>query len=596
MSLHKSEKHKLLLCDLLIIFLIMWLESRMPLSRDWDLFSFGLRLSPFSLLIFYFYSLSGGKKWLRLGTTLLSIILFVFSISFPLEVLQNLSFYCAVISLLMGMPILENDKSLLPKPLYEGFLTLSFLCFCFYITVQKNLWEGIYIDLEIVRNAFCLLLSIGILTWFRRILGMSTPTKTLALRTIALSFLLSVFFLSWRMTHFGNLSWLAIIGIFLSLTLQHFIQACSFCAKFEIKIPFSHVIRGLPSLVILALILIALHIETSYAPKDRSQGVFAQLAPHLLKSEAAIEQNEFHYHSHQLRVISFNAWAVESWIPRFIVSPSRDLDKRLALLPKALARYSPDIVILQEVWKDRRKLELIKSFKELGFAYSVYGTNSLMDLIGINNGLLIISRYPLDTNLSKLTFTQGTRLDEGPIFARKGAIKTRIKFNEKWIDLYASHTGGFGTILKDGMAYNFKSDEQTLKAKQTEELASFIRQTRSSPNLILGVDLNTHPFAFENGSYRDQNTSPEYDTLTCKTEVCLGLKDAATLSSEGTLSTYDTAHNYYAHSGHFNQEPPGRIDYVFATGENLAIKSYNLILKDFELSDHYGLLTIFQVL
>ncbi|MEK7355870.1 MAG: endonuclease/exonuclease/phosphatase family protein, partial [Bdellovibrionota bacterium] len=367
-------------------------------------------------------------------------------------------------------------------------------------------------------------------------------------------------------------------------------------------------IAALAAAQMIVFALIATYIEFEYIGKDRDRSVFSPPAEHLesLRSRAPV-QNPRPRDPSLLRVLNFNAWEVEGWIPQFIVAASRDRELRLELIPPAVAELQPDIVILQEVWKYQTRLKLIDEFRRLGFAFAVHGSDSMMSWFGIGNGLLIVSRLPLDPDVESKTFSRETRFDEGPLFARKGVLKTRVKVGaERWIDLYATHTGGFTTEERNGAGYNFYSSEQQTKAHQTLELVDFITATNRSENLIVGADLNTHPYVFRNGAYVEGEFTPEYALLTCagyppgkvQAPSCLGLRDTFAMlhpSEHSAAYTYDTKENFYANTGTFSYEPRGRIDYIFSKGAGLDPVDSQVVLNQFELSDHYGLLTTFQL-
>ncbi len=326
---------------------------------------------------------------------------------------------------------------------------------------------------------------------------------------------------------------------------------------------------------------------------------------------------------HSISVLTFNAWDVE--LLGGLVSPSRHISERFQIIPNKIAEIGPDIIVFQEVWRQSRADQLIKRFQQLGYPYSVYRAGPGNSILGFGNGLLIISVYPLDKP-EVISFKSHTRTDESKLLVYKGAIKTKVIFsNIISIDLYAAHLGAFTTVAANGQTPNannppdhFISAHMNAKADQAQELAEFIARTRSSPNMLLAADLNTHPYQFINGKYDEAKYSFEYALLTCKEQIvgCVGLTDSyltANPEKASTGFTFDTVKNIYAKSSpYFSAEPPGRIDYIFYSGPNLQLAhsqlTFNSSLIDaaikteqvgrstpLMMSDHYGVLSIYRI-
>jgi hypothetical protein len=299
----------------------------------------------------------------------------------------------------------------------------------------------------------------------------------------------------------------------------------------------------------------------------------------------------------ELKILNLNMWAVELQLPEFIVkSPSVELDARMRRLPAEIAKLAPDIVVFEEIWSDARAEKVKDMLRAIGFAYSARGSAAHGWLLGGGNGLLIVSKLKLDPGVRAMAFDETTRWDESKWICRKGVLKTRVEVEPNaWVDLYATHLGAAGLVFKNKRAVEFLPEQIAAQTQQVRELMAFVRQTQTSPDLILAADLNSHPFVFQNGKYSQTKHTDVYRLLTCAdgapSGACLDLRDSA---AGAAYFTYDTLRNHYAHNADFSNEPEGRIDYLFSQGDDLKIDKTTLVLTQNPISDHYGIVGTFE--
>jgi hypothetical protein len=338
---------------------------------------------------------------------------------------------------------------------------------------------------------------------------------------------------------------------------------------------------------------------------------------------AVLFSSELLFGSSTFKVLTFNCWAVELPIPKKVYEVSLQIDERLRMLPTKAVELGADIVVLQEVWKEYRKTDLIKSFSQIGYPYAVYkypapGGPPYRGALG--NGLLIISKFPLDPNSEVMKFSEYTRADE--YFTFKGAIKTKVNIPQLgWVDLFDSHLGAYTTEPKsknDPKPDHYNQEHLQKKLSQAHELANFINGKRSSEVVIVAMDMNTHYQTFLDGKMQN-SFAPEYTLMTCSgaknNEPCLGLADSFRAVHGFTNPpawTYDTQLNDYAKGGVFASEPQEVIDYIFLNNNAKVSpvasqivfnersstedqKRFGLKTLPPFLSDHYGVLTTFEV-
>ncbi|MGE3973043.1 MAG: endonuclease/exonuclease/phosphatase family protein [Bdellovibrionales bacterium] len=318
-----------------------------------------------------------------------------------------------------------------------------------------------------------------------------------------------------------------------------------------------------------------------------------------------------------LTVANLNVWAVPA------PGVSKKIRERFDLIPDAIAATHADVIFLQEAWRDSSKHYLAAGLRRVGYPYIVFGEASSVwsERLGLRglfgNGLMIASKYPLSP-VKVMKFSNYTRADEYPTF--KGALYTRIhKPGFEPIDLFTAHLGAFTTetIERDGKQIpdHINPRHTTVKLSQAYELINFIKAERKSRSLIFAGDLNTHYFEFLNGKYDVSKVTGVYSAFTCldrADNLCLGLTDSFVAlnglygrnSNVTRPFTYDTETNTYAKGGEFATEPPGAIDYIYVNrnGQLKPVSSQVIFNEmgspgepDF-LSDHYGLLSVFEVI
>jgi hypothetical protein len=473
-----------------------------------------------------------------------------------------------------------------------------------YFSVRLRLWSGLYVNFDLAR-VMLYLLTAGLFASFvlSKLLRLSFDRGIATANALILSAFTCLYFLTSRIfTSDVELGFFAVTWMYFSIAATHALAGWALLGRPRRTWHWSfRLVQSVCVLQVCVLLFIAAFVDSNYPYADRAKGVFAQTSPHLKsipksnRQISSVENSQLPQLS-ELKVLNFNAWIVEGWIPSFITTPSKDVDARIALLPAAIREINPDVIIFEEVWTEPRRAQLKTLLSETGYPYSVDGSNSLMSYLGIGNGLLIVSKYRLDQDIKAMTYSGATRIDESTPFVRKGAIKTRLEIApSRWIDVYATHLGASDTVLKDGHPSEFDPEQLRVQLEQINELRAFIETTKSSTSLLLGADLNTAPKVFEKGAYSDHHFAPVYSVLTCAdpaTAGCLNLMD----STRGfPLKSYNTRLNVYANSGYFSYEPPGQIDYVFSRGPELSPEKSELVFVDAPLSDHYGLLTTYRL-
>lgn len=324
-------------------------------------------------------------------------------------------------------------------------------------------------------------------------------------------------------------------------------------------------------------------------------------------------------HAKKLTFACFNVWAVDLPIPRMIFEDSKDTDDRMQMIPYKLAESGADIILLQEVWQPRRKKALAEKLKHLGYPYHTFQIpEKSWWSLKWGNGLMIVSKYPIDPKVDLLTFKNSTRSIEG--FALKGAIMARVSVPcVGWVEVVNTHLGAFSTLKSKGKISHFNHEHLRLKYEQTLELRNFLKEKSTSEFMVLAGDFNTHFYSLKEGNYVEEFAT-EYEILTrpeapanhgTGAPVFLDTYRAANGFECKKAFTYDTNENQYAKKGLFQTEPPGVLDYIFLKKSDRAkVLESRVIMHErpsildklrykmnsipSQLSDHFGVLATIE--
>jgi endonuclease/exonuclease/phosphatase family metal-dependent hydrolase len=312
----------------------------------------------------------------------------------------------------------------------------------------------------------------------------------------------------------------------------------------------------------------------------------------------------------QIKLVTFNAWLLRTPVGLDI---SKDIDKRVKIIPQSIADTGADIIFLQEVWGEKIQEDIIQQFKNLGYEYFVkaYEKNILSPIKSFfGNGLLIISKFPVKNNPDFLVFDKYTRFDEN--FVNKGAIHAQVYIKGVGeIDLFNAHLGAV-TYISKNQSYNQKESER--RYLQAKQLVHWIREIQSYSKIsIIAVDLNAHDKHYEQGRFVNKS-SKEYALFTDNCDYGnLNMIDTFKFFNKNNSNkqesfSYDRK-NFYVSDGYFKEGPSENLDYIFISKRPESfIQSSSLVFKEkFEvisendkkvnigLSDHYGIMTTLMV-
>jgi hypothetical protein len=220
------------------------------------------------------------------------------------------------------------------------------------------------------------------------------------------------------------------------------------------------------------------------------------------------------------------------------------VEARAKAAPSVLARFAadtqPQIILLEEIWRDAYARAIADGLAPLGYAAVAPRVHSL---IGLSSGLLLLVRAPLVVeSWSFSPFRRTTFVDS---FARKGVLQATLRDGTTGarFALIGTHT-----VAVDTNSGTPKDSGQVaaINAQAAEVRAALdSRSEHGSVAAIMLGDLNVGP-GYVDDVYRI---------------FADGLTDAGA-SADSPLITWDPGNPLVKYGGYPN-EPPSRIDHVF---------------------------------
>lgn len=203
-----------------------------------------------------------------------------------------------------------------------------------------------------------------------------------------------------------------------------------------------------------------------------------------------------------VKFLNYNIWQLR--YQKFQIS--KDSPARLRTIVDEIVKLNPDVITLTEAWNTNTKLYLEGAFRSKGYSYFIYRQGNLPN----DNGLMLISRYPIDAAEFSKPYRVRTSFTES--FAVKGVLEAVITVSQMGpVQVFLTHTGA--------VAFDKKRDrKKTLQdkklARQLEELTAFVqlKQKESMPFIVVG-DLNFHYQAYAGDLKYKPGIDPRYQAF-----------------------------------------------------------------------------------
>jgi hypothetical protein len=245
----------------------------------------------------------------------------------------------------------------------------------------------------------------------------------------------------------------------------------------------------------------------------------------------------------QLTVLTYNLGLLHAFGIDFVPT----VRMRAKAAPSEVARFAsadtPDIILLEEVWRDAYADSIAAAVVPLGYAAVRPNVHSIL---GLNSGLLLLVKQPLKVVDWRFTpFGRTTFIDS---FARKGVLEATIETGSglRFV-LLGTHTVALDT--NSGFPTN-KGQVNAITSQAAQILAALEASSREGalPVLLMG-DFNIGP------GYVDEVYRSLLDSG--------GLREAGAVLQPGApLITWDPDNPLVKH-GRYPNEPSARIDHVF---------------------------------
>lgn len=264
-------------------------------------------------------------------------------------------------------------------------------------------------------------------------------------------------------------------------------------------------------------------------------------------------------------VANLNCWGLHVWIPGI------ERKNRYPRIIKTLDSLDADVFTLQECFHNKLRKKIIDHFGDsYNFAVDLHcnsGTILKKDCFG---GLVTISKHPiLESNFYPFSKNQGMKMSER--LGKKGFIVSKININGTIVYIINTHLYA-GTKQKD----------EIQRLHQFNEIVKYIRDKNLlDEKIIFSGDLN-----IEHPKIESPYANTEiYNTLLSE------LKFSDAMNKKVMEYTYDSTKNKYVKDNRRAIAVQQIFDYILY--KNLNCKSQELIAPKPEISDHFGLMSIF---
>ena len=278
-----------------------------------------------------------------------------------------------------------------------------------------------------------------------------------------------------------------------------------------------------------------------------------------------------------IRVLQYNIWGIFN---------SKDKAFRMDEIPKAIVALDPDIIAIEEAWASHSREQLISGLKASG--YPIAGWHYWHKPYG--SGIMLISKYPIES----LAFDEyrmrspRTNLEH---YCSKGMGHAVLKTPDGPLDFYLTHVLSRTPALFDAQGKVIPDDpfrkDRILEMVQIDQ---FIHQSRNPQgrSLIAAGDFNVSPEMLEfHALLKLTGFENSFDTLHPG-------ENPSTFSKQDTW-VYDD----FSRIDHiFYKNFPGDQGFWVKPIESRLVMTEKVKGpkgKEINLSDHYGLLTVFEV-
>jgi endonuclease/exonuclease/phosphatase family metal-dependent hydrolase len=265
-------------------------------------------------------------------------------------------------------------------------------------------------------------------------------------------------------------------------------------------------------------------------------------------------------------ILSYNTCLLPNWL-------SNTSDNERILNFFSTFGVKKDILLLSEVWEvlgssNQSLFNVLALAKQYNFVNIYYTPRKWYELC--NNGLLILSRYPI-IKTSSVTFQSSSGFQW---FVPNGGIYCQVEVQNKKINLFTTHIHA-GTL--DTSCCNSSSIVKRVQKNQVIELKEWIDSETISSEIpwIVSGDFNI-----------DANDTPSGSMMLNYNILKTIMKSDSLLRNINFPCTYPVPGSFLLNKSFDGQNTC--IDHVFSSSIDIRINVIDLKVKGVSLSDHFA--------
>ena len=278
-----------------------------------------------------------------------------------------------------------------------------------------------------------------------------------------------------------------------------------------------------------------------------------------------------------IRVLQYNIWGIFN---------SKDKSFRMDHIPQAIVALDPDVISIEEAWAGHSREQLISGLKAAG--YPIGGWHYWHKPYG--SGIMLISKYPIESSAFDEYRLRSPRTNIEH-YAQKGLGHAVLKTPYGPLDFYLTHVLSRTPALFDAQGQVIPDDpfrkDRILEMYQIDQ---YVHQSRNPQgrSLIAAGDWNVSPEMLEfHVLLRLTGFENSFDTLHPGDNPSTFAKTDTWVFDDFSRIDHIFYKNFPGDQGFWVEPIESRVV--------MTEKVKDPAGKEVNLSDHYGLLTVFEV-
>ncbi|OGP60658.1 MAG: hypothetical protein A2V67_10550 [Deltaproteobacteria bacterium RBG_13_61_14] len=278
-----------------------------------------------------------------------------------------------------------------------------------------------------------------------------------------------------------------------------------------------------------------------------------------------------------IRVLQFNVWGIFS---------SKDKSFRMSEIPKAIQALDPEIIALEEAFDRKSRKQIVEGLKAAG--YPIAGWHYWHKPYG--SGVMLISKYPIESLAFEKYRVQcpPTNMEH---YAGKGMAHAVLKTPYGPLDFYLTHVLSRTPAIFDAQGEFIPGDPfQVDRILQMYQIDQYVHQTHNSMgrSFIAAGDWNVSPEMLEfHVLLKLTGFENSFDLLHPGDNPSTFSKNDSWVTDDFSRIDHIFFKNFPGDQGFWVKPIESRVVFQEKVKDPKG--------KEVNLSDHYGLLTVFEV-